>query len=132
MTTNDHTQDWVKPGTEVASVRFGQNKFVTYSKINRVGKVWLFLDDGQKFHKLGLDRKEGGTIGGTVYRLYKADDPVLAEHELDVGVKKVLTTATKLAKEFVENPTIEGATHVVEALILFTRYELVVRENHRT
>ena len=132
MTDNDHVKDWVKPGTEVASVRLGQNKFVTYSKIDRVGKAWLFLEDGQKFHKLGLDRREGGAIGGTIYKLYKADDPILVEHELDVGVKKVMSTATKIAKEFAENPTVEGATQVVEALILFTPYELVPRKNFQS
>ena len=132
MSNEDEIKNWVKPGTEVASVRLGQNKEVTYSKIDRVGKAWLFLEDGQKFHKLGLDRREGGVVGGTNYRLYKADDPVLHEHELDVGVKRVMSTATKAAKEFAENPTVEGATKVVEALILFTPYEITLSDNSQS
>ena len=128
MTKANEPEAWVKPGTKVASVRLGQRKEVVYSKIDRIGKVWLFLENGQRFHKLGLDRQEGGAIGGARYRLYRANDPNVQEHQMDIDIKKIMTTATKLAEEFYKEPSVEAATGLVEALIHFTPYELTAAE----
>lgn len=117
-------EDWVKVGAEVASVRLGQRKSVTFSKINRIGKTWLFLDNGEKFHKLGLDRKEGGNIGGTLYRLYPANSDKVKEYQLDIEVKKIMESSVKLAEKFAKDPDVGTATTLVEALIHFTPYRL--------
>lgn len=118
-------EDWVQVGAEVASVRLGQRKSVTFSKINRIGKAWLFLDNGEKFHKLGLDRQEGGNIGGTSYRLFPADSSKVQEYLLDIEVKKIMESSVRLAEKFAKDPDVEIATSLVEALIHFTPYKLV-------
>lgn len=129
--TNNEFLPWICKGTEVASVRLGQNRLVTYSKIDRVGKRYLFLENGEKFHALGLDRQVGGLVGGTNYRLYKADDPLLAEIELDIAVKKTMNAAATLATEFSTNPTVGLAEDLVQLLIPFTRWELKDYENNQ-
>lgn len=119
------TEEWVKVGAEVASIGTGQHKSVTYSKINRIGKMWLFLDNGEKFHNLGLDRAEGPLVGGRTYRLFPADHPRVREVELDIQVKRVMKDAAKAASEFVADPTVANAEKAVLALLPFTKWDLV-------
>lgn len=117
-------EEWVKVGAEVASVRTGQHKLVTYSKIDRIGKMWLFLENGEKFHVLGLDRAEGPLVGGSIYRLFPADHPRVKETELDIQVKRVMKDAAKAAQAFVDDPTVANAESAVIALIPFTKWTL--------
>lgn len=121
-------EEWVKIGAEVASVRKGQNKRVTFSKINRIGARWLFLDNGEKFHTLGLDRREGGTIGGTEYKLYPADHEVVKSIQMDLEVRKIMQEAVKTAQTFVDRPTTENAEKTVLALLPFTQF--LLQSNH--
>lgn len=119
------SNDWVKVGAEVASVCFGQHKSVVRSKIDRIGKVWLFLENGEKFHILGLDRAEGPVVGGRTYRLFPTDHPRVREIELDIQVKRVMQEASKAAAAFVDDPSVENAERAVLALIPFTKWHLV-------
>ena len=118
-------EDWIKVGADVASVGSGQHKSVTYSKIDRIGKMWLFLENGEKFHVLGLDRAEGPLVGGRTFRLFPADHPRVKEVELDIKVKRVMREASKAAAEFVADPSVPNAEKAVLALLPFTKWDLV-------
>ncbi len=121
-------EDWIKPGTEVVSVRMGQHKMATHSKINRVGKAWIILDNEERFHILGLDRGEGPVVGGQTYRLFKADDPRVREIELDIEVRRVMKNASDACKAFVDDPSVKNAERVVLACLPYTPF--VLESNH--
>jgi hypothetical protein len=117
-------EEWIKVGAEVASVCGGQHKSVTFSKIARIGKRWLFLENGEKFHTLGLDRGEGPVIGGRTYRLYPADHPKVREVQMDLEIRSIMRQAIKAAQEFTERPTTQNAEKAVLALLPFTPFLL--------
>lgn len=125
MTT---VEEWVRPGTEVVSAGLGQRKSLTHSKIDRVGKMWIILENGEKFHKLGLDRAEGPVVGGQSFRLYKSDDPQVEKLVLDLEVQKVMKNASDACKAFVADPSVENAKRVVLACLPYTDY--VLESNH--
>lgn len=116
-------EDWVKVGAEVASVGFGQRKSVTFSRINRIGRMWLFLDNGEKFHILGLDRSEG-KYGGQIFKLFPPDHPRVLDVKYELEAKKIMGDAIRLAKKFVESPNTSNAEQVVLALLPFTTFQL--------
>lgn len=122
------TDEWVKPGAEVVSVRMGQNKAMTRTTIARVGKMWIMLENGEKFHKLGLDRGEGPVVGGQTYRLYHASDPKVKTIELDIEVQKIMKNASDACKAFVADPSVENAERVVLACLPYTPF--VLESNH--
>lgn len=117
-------EDWVKKGTEVASVATGQLNRVEFSKINRVGKRWLFLDNGEQFHVLALDRQEGVAGARTLYKLYQADDPAVAAAKLNVEVRRVMQEASKAAEEFIKDPSVLNAKKAIVALLPYTSWAL--------
>lgn len=117
-------EDWVKVGAEVASIGFGQRKTLTYSKINRIGRAWIFLDNGEKFHLLGLDRAEGRGYGSQTFKLFPADHPRVLDTEYELQAKGIMSDALKKAKTFVEKPTTENAEAAVLAMLPFTNYVL--------
>lgn len=118
------TEAWVKKGTEVASVATGQLNRVEFSKINRVGKRWLFLDNGEQFHVLALDRQEGVAGARTLYKLYKADDPAVAAAKINVEVRRVMHEASKAAEEFIKDPSVMNAKKAIVALLPYTSWAL--------
>ena len=118
------TDDWVKPGAEVVSVRLGQHKAMTRSKIARIGKAWIILENDERFHKLGLDRAEGPITGGQTYRLYHADDPHVKTIELDIEVQKIMKNATDACKAFVADSSVQNAERVVLACLPYTDFLL--------
>lgn len=122
------TEEWVAPGVEVASVRMGQHKTVTYTKIARIGKMWVMLESGERFHKLGMDRGEGPVVGGQTYRLFQASDPRVREIELDIEVQRVMKSASDACKAFVADPSVENAERVVLACLPYTPF--VLESNH--
>lgn len=117
-------EDWVKKGTEVASVATGQLNRVEFSKINRVGKRWLFLDNGEQFHVLALDRQEGVAGARTLYKLYQANDPRIIEFQTELEIKKIMREAVQTASEFSKNPTVENAKRTIVALLPYTEWSL--------
>lgn len=117
-------ESWVVVGADVASIRFGQQKSITYSKISRVGKAFLTLENGEKFHVLGLDRQEGPNIGGSFYKLFPANSERVQQISEDMEIKKIMKSAAKNAEKFVKDPTVPGAEETILALLPFTRWDI--------
>lgn len=121
-------EDWIEVGAEVASVARGQHRKVTFSRISRIGKRWLILENGEKFHILGLDRQEGGLVGGVTYRLYQPGNPIVQNVLLDIEARSTMRAALKAAEDFVANPSPENAEVTIKALLPFTT--LVLQSPH--